>query len=79
VLLNAVATENEFQSYLASFIQVLRQLGWAEGQNLPVDVRWNAGDAAAWTASYPMKFDIAHWETGLQIEPASTVTALVSI
>jgi putative ABC transport system substrate-binding protein len=23
----------------------LRQLGWIEGQNLRIDIRWNAGDA----------------------------------
>jgi putative tryptophan/tyrosine transport system substrate-binding protein len=45
VLLNAAAAEQEFQTYLASFTQGLRQLGWVEGQNLRIDVRWNAGDA----------------------------------
>src|ERR1700680_4572530 len=45
VLMNAAATETEFQSYLAAFMQGLRQLGWTEGQNLRVDVRWNAADA----------------------------------
>jgi putative ABC transport system substrate-binding protein len=44
VLMNSVATDTEFQSYLAVFIQGLRQLGWVEGQNLRVDVRWNAGN-----------------------------------
>jgi ABC-type uncharacterized transport system substrate-binding protein len=33
------------QTYLASFVQGLRQLGWTEGQNLRIDVRWSAGDA----------------------------------
>ena len=46
VLMNAAATEPDFQSYLAAFMQGLRQLGWTEGQNLRIDVRWNAGDAA---------------------------------
>jgi putative ABC transport system substrate-binding protein len=45
VLMNAAANEPEFQSYLATFTQGLRQLGWTEGQNLRMDVRWNAGDA----------------------------------
>jgi putative ABC transport system substrate-binding protein len=45
VLMNAAANEREFQSYLAAFTQELRQLGWTEGQNLRIDVRWNAGDA----------------------------------
>jgi putative ABC transport system substrate-binding protein len=46
VLMNGAATETEPQSYVAAFLQELRQLGWTEGQNLRVDVRWNAGDAA---------------------------------
>ena len=45
VLMNTVATDTEFQSYVAVFIRGLRQLGWVEGQNLRVDVRWNADDA----------------------------------
>ncbi len=46
VLMNAAATETGFQSYVAAFVQGLRQLGWIEGQNVRVDIRWNAGDAA---------------------------------
>jgi putative ABC transport system substrate-binding protein len=45
VLMNAVATESLQQSYLAAFSEALRQAGWTEGQNLRIDVRWNAGDA----------------------------------
>jgi putative tryptophan/tyrosine transport system substrate-binding protein len=44
VLMDGVATEADFQSELAAFVQGLRQLGWTEGQNLRVDVRWDAGD-----------------------------------
>ena len=46
ILMNGAATEAAPQSYVAAFVQALQQLGWAEGQNLRVDVRWNAGDAA---------------------------------
>src|SRR6516225_9149987 len=46
VLMNGAATEAAPQSYVAAFLQALQQLGWAEGKNLRVDVRWNAGDAA---------------------------------
>ena len=42
--MNGVATAPQDQSYLAAFIQGLRQLGWAEGQNLRMDVRWYATD-----------------------------------
>jgi putative tryptophan/tyrosine transport system substrate-binding protein len=44
--MNGAATEAAPQSYVAAFLQALQQLGWTEGQNLRVDVRWNAGDAA---------------------------------
>ncbi len=39
------STETQAQSYLAAFVQGLRQLGWIEDQNLRMDVRWNAADA----------------------------------
>src|SRR5215475_10801551 len=46
VLMNSTATDATWQSYLAAFVQELRQLGWIEGQNLRIDIRWSAGDAA---------------------------------
>jgi putative ABC transport system substrate-binding protein len=46
VLMNDAATEAVSQSYVAEFVQRLRQLGWVEGRNIRIDVRWNAGDAA---------------------------------
>jgi putative ABC transport system substrate-binding protein len=45
VLIAGAATETAFQSYLMEFLQTLRRAGWTEGQNLRIDVRWNAGDA----------------------------------
>jgi putative ABC transport system substrate-binding protein len=45
VLMHTAATQPEGQSNLADFVQGLRQLGWNEGQNLRIEVRWNAGDA----------------------------------
>jgi putative tryptophan/tyrosine transport system substrate-binding protein len=45
VLMHAAATETEYQSFLAAFVEGLRQLGWTEGQNLRVEVRWNAENA----------------------------------
>ena len=44
LLMNGIATAPQDQSYLAAFIQGLRQLGWTEGQNLRMDVRWYATD-----------------------------------
>jgi putative ABC transport system substrate-binding protein len=46
VLMDCVATDPIRQSLLAGFRQALRQLGWIEGQNLHIEVRWSAGDAA---------------------------------
>jgi putative ABC transport system substrate-binding protein len=51
VLMNANATETEFQSNLAAFTHGLRQLGWTEGQNLRTDVRWTA-DVGALSQTY---------------------------
>jgi putative ABC transport system substrate-binding protein len=45
VLMGAAATEVEYQASFAAFVQEMRRLGWREGQNLRLDVRWNAGDA----------------------------------
>jgi putative tryptophan/tyrosine transport system substrate-binding protein len=45
VLMNGAATETVLQSYVAAFVKELRELGWTEGQNLSIDIRWNAGDA----------------------------------
>jgi len=46
VLMNGAATDAQQQSNLAAFAEGLRQLGWVEGQNFRIDIRWNAGDAA---------------------------------
>jgi putative ABC transport system substrate-binding protein len=46
ILMNGAATEAILQSYVAALVQGLGQWGWVEGQNLHVDVRWSAGDAA---------------------------------
>jgi putative tryptophan/tyrosine transport system substrate-binding protein len=45
VLMGGAATETEYQSHLAAFVEELSRLGWNERQNLRVDVRWNASDA----------------------------------
>jgi putative ABC transport system substrate-binding protein len=45
VLMNSGATDAEAQSRLAAFGEGLGQLGWIEGRNLRVEVRWTAADA----------------------------------
>jgi putative tryptophan/tyrosine transport system substrate-binding protein len=44
-LMNYAATQRDGQAYFSAFTDRLRQLGWNAGQNLRLDVRWNAGDA----------------------------------
>ena len=46
VLMNAAATNAVPVSYVAAFVRALAPLGWIEGQNIRIDIRWNAGDAA---------------------------------
>ena len=46
VLMNSAATDATYQSYLAAFTEALHLPGWIEAQNLRIDVRWSAGDAA---------------------------------
>jgi putative ABC transport system substrate-binding protein len=46
VLMSSPATDAVQHSYVTAFVQELRQLGWTEGQNLNVDIRWSACDQA---------------------------------
>src|SRR6266436_1559899 len=45
VLMNRVADDPEAQARLKAFVQGLQQLGWAEGRNVRMEVRWTAGVA----------------------------------
>ncbi len=45
VLINGAETEAGRQELVAAFVAALHQLGWNEGQNIHIDVRWNAGKA----------------------------------
>jgi putative tryptophan/tyrosine transport system substrate-binding protein len=44
VLMNGAPTDEELQSYLAAFTDELRRLGWNNGANLRVEVRWSGED-----------------------------------
>jgi putative tryptophan/tyrosine transport system substrate-binding protein len=52
VLMAGTATDTVRQSYVAEFVQGLRQLGWTEGQNLRIDVRWNVAADAELSRTY---------------------------
>jgi putative ABC transport system substrate-binding protein len=45
VLINFAAEDPAAQSRLTAFLQELAQLGWTEGRNVRIDIRWAAGDA----------------------------------
>src|SRR6266851_4258664 len=45
VLMNLAADDAEGQARLAAFLQALRQLGWTEGRNARIDVRWSGANA----------------------------------
>jgi len=45
VLTPLLSDDPEGQARLAAFLQGLQQLGWTDGRNVQIDVRWGAGDA----------------------------------
>jgi putative tryptophan/tyrosine transport system substrate-binding protein len=45
VLMNTTAEDAEGQARLMAFGQALAQLGWIDGGNARIDIRWGAGDA----------------------------------
>ena len=45
VLMNLAADDAEGQARLAAFVQGLQQLGWTDGRNARIDIRWAAGVA----------------------------------
>jgi putative ABC transport system substrate-binding protein len=44
VLMNLAADDAEGQARLIAFGQELAQLGWTDGRNVRIDIRWGAGD-----------------------------------
>jgi putative ABC transport system substrate-binding protein len=45
VLMTLAADSPDAQASLAAFLQGLQQLGWVDGRNLRIDIRWGAGNA----------------------------------
>ena len=42
--MNGNESDPIFRAYAAAFVQMLQRLGWREGQNLRIDLRWPGGD-----------------------------------
>ena len=45
VLMNTAADDQDQQASVAAFLQALQQLGWIDGRNVRVDIRWAEGQA----------------------------------
>ena len=45
VLMTALESDSEYQTYISNFRKELQNLGWAEGRNLRIDYRWGALNA----------------------------------
>ena len=45
VLMPGAADDPEYQARMTAFLQGLAQLGWLDGRNARIDIRWTAGDA----------------------------------
>ncbi len=45
VVVSVAADDPEGQARVAAFLQGLQELGWTEGRNMRIDIRWGAGDA----------------------------------
>ena len=44
VLMNRASNDPEGQHRIAAFQQALRQLGWTDGGNVRIDIRWGEDD-----------------------------------
>ena len=44
MLMSGLASDPEGQARVAAFFHGLQQLGWTEGSNVQIDIRWGAGD-----------------------------------
>jgi ABC-type uncharacterized transport system substrate-binding protein len=45
VLVASAADDSQFQTWVGAFLQALAQLGWIDGRNVRVDIRWATADA----------------------------------
>ena len=51
VLLDFAADDPAGQSRLTTFLQGLAQVGWTEGRNARIDIRWGAGTPSAFAGT----------------------------
>src|SRR6516164_4371945 len=46
VLMARSANDPEGQAFVAAFLQGLQELGWSDGRNVTIDIRWFTGNSA---------------------------------
>ena len=46
VLMGRSANDPEGQAFVAAFLQGLQELGWSDGRNVTIDIRWFTGNNA---------------------------------
>ena len=44
VLMGWSENDSGYRSWIAVFVQQLAQLGWVDGRNVRIDIRWTGGD-----------------------------------
>jgi putative tryptophan/tyrosine transport system substrate-binding protein len=52
------------EGYVASFRQRLQELGWVDGRNVLIDIRWGAGDSASFAdmqRHWPRSRSMSSW------------------
>jgi putative tryptophan/tyrosine transport system substrate-binding protein len=83
MLMSGLASDPEQQARVAAFVHGLQQLGWTEGSNIQIDIRWGAGDidrirgyAAELVALAP---DVILAGSGVTMSPLTQATHTVPI
>ena len=83
VLMSTRADDPEGKARLAAFLQGLQTLGWTDGSNVRIDIRWSAGDAER-IRTYAMELvglapDVIFAHTTAVVTPLQQVTRTIPI
>jgi len=86
VLVNLSEGDSAGQQFAAAFRQALQELGWADGRNARIDMRWGAGDreryrkyAAELVAAAPDVIFAATTDAVVSVQRASPAVPIVFV